>query len=55
MAARINREDLPEYRSLRSPRPERKIVALWPKQRPPARAANEFLKLVAAPFGSSRH
>src|SRR5688572_20091951 len=46
MAACSNREDLPEYRSLRSPRPERKIVALWPRQRPPARAATEFLKLV---------
>lgn len=54
MAARSNREDLPEYRSLQSPKPERKIVALWPKQRPPARAANEFLKLVAARFGGSR-
>lgn len=55
MAALNNREDLPEYRSLQSPRPERTIVALWPKQRPPARAANEFLKLVEAGFGSSRH
>jgi LysR family hydrogen peroxide-inducible transcriptional activator len=47
MAARGNREDLPEYRSMQSPRPERKIVAFWPKQRPLGRAANEFLKLVA--------
>ena len=54
MAARVSREDLPEYRSFQSPRPERKIVALWPKQRPPARAAKEFLKLVAGRGGSSR-
>jgi len=55
MAARSKREDLPEYRSLQSPRPERKIVAAWPKQRPPGRAANEFLKMVSARFGTSRH
>ena len=54
MAVRQHREDLPEYRSLQAPRPERKIVALWPKQRPPARAAAEFLKLVTARFASSR-
>ncbi len=54
MAARVEREDLPEYRPLQSPRPERKIVAVWPKQRPPGRAANEFLKLVSARFGRSR-
>ena len=35
MAARNQREDLPEYRSLPSPRPRRKIVAAWPRQRPP--------------------
>jgi len=55
MAARSDREDLPEYRSLQSPRPERKIVALWPKQRPPGRAATEFLKMASARFGRSRH
>jgi LysR family hydrogen peroxide-inducible transcriptional activator len=54
MAARSEREDLPEYRSLQSPRPERKIVAVWPKQRPPGRAANEFLKMVSSRFGRSR-
>jgi LysR family hydrogen peroxide-inducible transcriptional activator len=36
-----------EYRSLRSPCPERKIVAVWPKQRPPGRAANELLKAIS--------
>ena len=54
MAARREREDLPEYRSLQRPRPERTIVAVWPKQRPPSRAAHEFLKLVSARFGRSR-
>jgi LysR family hydrogen peroxide-inducible transcriptional activator len=55
MAARSGRKDLPEYRSLQSPKPQRKIVAVWPKQRPPARAANEFLKMVEAQFGRSPH
>jgi len=55
MAARSKRKNLPEYRSLQSPRPERKIVVAWPKQRPPGRAANEFLKMVSARFGGSRH
>jgi LysR family hydrogen peroxide-inducible transcriptional activator len=50
MATRSRRDDLPEYRSLNSPRPERKIVAVWPKQRPPSRAATEFLKIVSARF-----
>ena len=48
MAARSERKDLPEYRSLPAPKPERKIVAVWPKQRPPGRAANEFLKQISA-------
>ena len=55
MATRCKRENLPEYRSLLSPRPERKIVVAWPKQRPPGRAAKEFLKMVTARFGTSRH
>jgi len=46
MATRGERKDLPAYRSLQSPKPERKIVAVWPKQRPPGRAAAEFLKFV---------
>jgi LysR family hydrogen peroxide-inducible transcriptional activator len=49
MAAGRKREGAPVYRSLPSPRPERKIVTVWPKQRPPGRAAREFLKLVSAP------
>jgi DNA-binding transcriptional LysR family regulator len=48
MAARGARKDLPEYRSLPAPKPERKIVAVWPKQRPLGRAANEFLKQISA-------
>jgi LysR family hydrogen peroxide-inducible transcriptional activator len=54
MAARSKREHLPEYRSLQSPTPEREIVTAWPKQRPPGRAANEFLKMVSARCGASR-
>ena len=48
MAANSGRVDRPEYRSLQAPRPERKIVAVWPKQRPLGRAANEFLRLIVA-------
>ncbi len=55
MAARSEREDRPEYRSLLSPRPERRISAFWPKQRPLGRAANEFLKLVAVWPKRNRH
>ena len=47
MAARSEREDLPEYRSLPAPQPERKIVAVWPKQRALSRAGVEFLKLIS--------
>lgn len=46
MAGRGDRADLPEYRSLAAPKPERTVVAFWPKQRPPGRAVAEFLKLV---------
>ena len=44
MGARGERKDLPNYRSLPGPKPQRKIVAIWPKQRPLRRAANKFLK-----------
>jgi LysR family hydrogen peroxide-inducible transcriptional activator len=47
MASRNKRGDLLEYRSLSPPKPERKIVAFWPRQRPPGRAAHEFLKVMA--------
>jgi LysR family hydrogen peroxide-inducible transcriptional activator len=48
MAAQSNRGDLPEYRSLAAPKPVRRIAAVWPRHRPPGRAANEFLKTTAA-------
>jgi len=54
MAARSEREDLPEYRSLSAPKPERKIVAAWPKQRQLGRAALEFLKLVSGKAGRGK-
>lgn len=47
MAAQSSRSDLPEYRSMQSPKPTRKVVAVWPKQRPPNRAANEFLQVIS--------
>ena len=50
MAIQRNREHVPEYRSLQEPKPSRQIVAVWPKQRPPGRAAGEFLKLVMTSF-----
>jgi len=46
MATRSRHGDLPQYRSLSAPCPRRAIVSLWPKQRPPGRAASEFLRLV---------
>jgi LysR family transcriptional regulator, hydrogen peroxide-inducible genes activator len=48
MAARKKRAGLPRYRSLVSPRPERKIVAIWPRQRPLSRAASELFKEIIA-------
>ena len=54
MAARAGDGNLPEYRPLQAPKPQRKIVAVWPKQRPPARAANEFLKLLEAQLGRTQ-
>jgi LysR family hydrogen peroxide-inducible transcriptional activator len=53
MAARSEREDLPVYRSLQSPKPQRKIVAVWPRQRPPGRAAREYVKMISARFGKA--
>jgi LysR family hydrogen peroxide-inducible transcriptional activator len=48
MAARSRHRELPQYRSLQSPHPSRKIVATWPKQRPPGRAASRFLSVILA-------
>ena len=49
MAARSHRRDQPVYRSLSSPKPERKIVTVWPTQRIMSRAAKEFLQLLSVP------
>ena len=46
MAVREDSKEAPAYRSLAAPRPERKIVAVWPRPRPPSRAANEFIQLI---------
>ena len=54
MAARGDRGNQPVYRPLQAPRPQRKIVAFWPKQRPPGRAASEFLKAVTTGPGKRR-
>lgn len=54
MAANGDREDRPTYRSLTAPKPERSVVAVWPKQRPPGRAANEFLEIVKERFAKSK-
>jgi LysR family hydrogen peroxide-inducible transcriptional activator len=48
MAVQNRRSDAPVYRSLNSPRPQRSIVVAWPKQRPPGRAACEFIKELSA-------
>jgi LysR family hydrogen peroxide-inducible transcriptional activator len=48
MAAGHRSEGSPVYVAFRAPRPRRTIVALWPTQRPPGRAAGEFLKLLSA-------
>jgi LysR family hydrogen peroxide-inducible transcriptional activator len=50
MAAQNDRGDQPEYRRLQAPRPERKIVAVWPTQRPPGRGAGELLKRIVTRF-----
>ena len=54
MAAGTERNRRLEYRSLQSPRPERVLVAMWSRQRPPGRAASEFLKLVTTRFGRAQ-
>jgi LysR family transcriptional regulator, hydrogen peroxide-inducible genes activator len=55
MAVQGNVDDTLEYRSLKSPRPERKIVAVWPNQRPPGRASNEMLKVISTRFVKPNH
>lgn len=48
MAARIERANALEYRSIQSPRPERKILAVWARQRSLGRAAGAFLEMMSA-------
>ena len=47
MAARIERANVLEYRSIQAPKPERKILAVRPRQRPLGRAASAFLELMS--------
>lgn len=49
MAANPDRPGAPIFRPLENPKPVRKIVAAWPRQRPLSRAAEELLKLVTEP------
>jgi LysR family transcriptional regulator, hydrogen peroxide-inducible genes activator len=51
MAVKNEQPGAPAYRPLQAPKPSRKILAVWLKQRPPSRAAGEFLKAVKARFG----
>jgi LysR family hydrogen peroxide-inducible transcriptional activator len=48
MAKDLNGRHRVAYRALQFPKPERKIIAVWLKQRPPGRAATEFLGMAAA-------
>jgi LysR family hydrogen peroxide-inducible transcriptional activator len=55
MAARKSQPGPLQYRSLKTPRPERKIVVAWPKQRPPGRGASELLKVISSSLVTSKH
>lgn len=46
MATRRDPRKSPVYRSFQGTKPHRSVVAAWPKQRPPGRAASEFLALL---------
>jgi LysR family hydrogen peroxide-inducible transcriptional activator len=48
MAVKRGQAALPVYRSLENPCPSRVIAALWPRLRPPSRAATEFLNHLRA-------
>lgn len=48
MAAKDRPGKSPVYRSFHPPRPRRKIVVVWPEQRPLGRAAGEFIGLLAS-------
>lgn len=49
MATQRKRSASPKYHSFKSPRPERKIILAWPRQRPPGRAAEAFIKMIPSP------
>ena len=46
MAVREERKGAPVYRSLSGQKARRSVAAAWPKQRPPGKAASEFLGLL---------
>jgi LysR family hydrogen peroxide-inducible transcriptional activator len=48
MATRRGHAETPVYRSVSGKKPGRTVVAAWPKQRPPGRAASEFLNILRA-------
>jgi LysR family hydrogen peroxide-inducible transcriptional activator len=50
MAVLSDRADVPVYKSMQAPRPERKIVVVRPKQRSLSRAAAEFVKMISTKF-----
>ena len=54
MAARSKSSHLLKYRSFQSPKPARKIVIFWPAQRPPGRAAREFIDIASRRFTAPR-
>lgn len=47
MAARVHHPKPPVYRSFGGKKPHRTVVAAWPNQRPPGRAAGEFLNILS--------
>ncbi|MDB6129591.1 MAG: LysR family transcriptional regulator [Verrucomicrobiales bacterium] len=51
MATQSKRRPQPVYRSFAPPRPARKIIATWLKQRPPGRASMELMKMISTRFG----
>jgi len=48
MASTVEKQARLTYRSLSSGKPQRSIVAAWPKQRSPGRAAAQFLKMLGS-------
>jgi LysR family hydrogen peroxide-inducible transcriptional activator len=46
MAVGSEKTQRPSYHSLSGERPERKIIAAWPRQRPLGRGSLEFLKIL---------